>query len=226
MGSPQQVLQLLGRRLMNNKPAAVTNGGKDGNSPSLVHVLLAYGLVVVAAVVAVKWAEKSDVAIKAAAGFASFAALYIVAQAVERLIQPLTYLVGKADQKKEAEKDLTDAKKAVLEGSSGSATTAATTTVKKEAELEAIQAHRAILFWAIATAISLIVCGRLGLGLLQSVAEVTGSDGGGAPTWFRNWDVVITGIAVGAGTKPLHDLISFIQSKKEEAGGGGAGATA
>jgi hypothetical protein len=215
---------------MNDKPAAGTPGGLSSTSPSLLSLLFAYALVAVAAFVAVKWAEESDVVIKAAEGFASFAVLYIVVQAVERLVQPFTYFLGKADEKKEAEKALTDAKKehvrAVLEENSVGAVTAAEKAAEKEAALEGIQANRAVLFWALATAIALVVCGRLGLGLIQSVAEVTGSEGSEIPAWFRNWDVVITGLAIGAGTKPLHDLISFIQSKKEEAGGSGAGATA
>lgn len=214
---------------MNDKVDANKSDG-PGTSPSLGSLLFAYALVAVAAFVAVKWAEESEVAIVAAEGFASFAVLYIVAQAVERLVQPFTYFLGNAKEKKEAEKALTDAKKvhvqAVLEEDSTRAATAANTAAKEEGKLEAIQANRAILFWALATAIALVVCGRLGLGLIQSVAEVTGSEGGEIPDWFKNWDVVITGLAIGAGTKPLHDLISFIQSKKEETGGAGAGATA
>jgi hypothetical protein len=221
---------------MNDKPAANPAGNLDppkdpaGTAPSPGLVLFAYALVAVAALVAVKWAEKSDVVIEAAEGFASFAVIYIVAQAVERLVQPFTYFLGKADEKKEAEKELAGAEKnkvrALLEEDSGRAANAADKKATEAKKLEGIQASRALLFWALATAISLLICGRLGLGLIQSVAEVTSGDNGGVPDWFRNWDVVITGLAIGAGTKPLHDLISFVQSKKEGAGGGAAGATA
>lgn len=202
---------------------------KADGSPSPGLVLFAYVLVAVAAFVAVKWAEESEVVIKAAQGFASFAVIYIVAQAVERLVQPFTYFLGKAEDKKEAEKGLSGAEKehvrALIEEKPEAAVAAADEKAEKEKILEGIQASRALLFWALATVISLLVCGRLGLGLIQSVAEVTGGEDG-VPNWFRNWDVVITGLAIGAGTKPLHDLISFVQGKKEEAGGSGAGATA
>lgn len=53
----------------------------------------------------------------------------------------------------------------------------------------------------------------LGLGLIQSVALV---NGGHPSDFFRAVDVVITGIAIGAGTKPLHDLIEVVQETKKE----------
>jgi hypothetical protein len=42
----------------------------------------------------------------------------------------------------------------------------------------------------------------------------SGSGGGQSPTSLPNrWvDLVVTGLVVGAGTKPLHDLISNIQT--------------
>lgn len=218
-----------GRR-SGGQPRPPKDPAKPGTAPSPGLVLFAYALVAVAGFVAVKWAEESDVVIEAAEGFASFAVIYIVAQAVERLVQPFTYFLGKAGEKKEAEKGLAGAEKdqvrALLEEDPNRAVTAAAKKAEEEEKLEGIQASRALLFWALATAISLLVCGRLGLGLIQSVAEVTGGDDGGVPDWFRNWDVIITGLAIGAGTKPLHDLISFVQSKKQEAGRSSATGTA
>jgi hypothetical protein len=141
-------------------------------------------------------------AIVVAEGFAPFAVIYIVAQAIERLLQPLSEFVGKADDVKEAKKN------------------------EETERLKLLETERAVYFWALATCIALFVCGVLGLGLIQSVAEV---GGGTVPGWFEALDVVITGLAVGAGTKPLHDLITVIQNTKKNtegdtpAGGGGGG---
>lgn len=50
------------------------------------------------------------------------------------------------------------------------------------------------------------VCGAFGVLLLSAI----GLD---APEWF---DIVVTGLAIGSGTKPLHDLISNVQKAKDQ----------
>jgi hypothetical protein len=80
--------------------------------------------------------------------------------------------------------------------------------------------------WAIASTLAMVLCASVGIFLLRSVetpsstaaaavAKATsGSTGGPGPTSLPNrWvDLVVTGLVVGAGTKPLHDLISNIQT--------------
>jgi hypothetical protein len=83
--------------------------------------------------------------------------------------------------------------------------------------LDAVQRTRARWAWALASIFALIVCGILGLGLIESVASVETSDGGAGKSLFERVDVIITGLAVGAGTKPLHDLISRLEKSKDKA---------
>lgn len=166
-------------------------------APQWGYLIWGYGFVAVAIVAAILLAEASDVKIEVGEGFAPFAAIYIVAQAIERFIQPFTTFTAEAEQKGEKQvKSLT-----------------ASTAEEKKAggtELAAIHSNRSMAYWAAATVLALLVCGALGLGLIHSVAHLTGGKG-----WTEDLDVVITGIAVGSGTKPLHDLISFIKSAKE-----------
>jgi predicted ribosome-associated RNA-binding protein Tma20 len=145
--------------------------------------------------------------------------IYLVAQAIERGLQPFTYLVGKPKEKSKVKSQLRKAKStrslALMRNEGEAAATAGTTTLAKQKKLDVILADRTILFWAIATVVSLLVCGLLELGLIQSIADVTG-DSGDVPHWFQYADVVVTGVAIGAGTKPLHDFIAFVQNAKQK----------
>ena len=61
--------------------------------------------------------------------------------------------------------------------------------------------------WTLASALGMIAAGWFGLLLLHAVA---------APDVSRELDIIITGIAIGGGSKPLHDLIENIKKSKEE----------
>jgi hypothetical protein len=91
------------------------------------------------------------------------------------------------------------------------------------------QANRAVLMWATAAVLTMLACASLGIFLLRSI-ETPGAVKGGtaaasvrspgtapsAPSPAKNpnrlLDLLVTGLVVGAGTKPLHDLISQIQT--------------
>ena len=91
------------------------------------------------------------------------------------------------------------------------------------------QANRAVLMWATAAALAMLACASLGIFLLRSIetpSAVQGSTASAsvrssstvpsAPSPAKNpnrlLDLLVTGLVVGAGTKPLHDLISQIQT--------------
>lgn len=192
--------------------------------PSTGYMIGAYIGVFVAAAAAILLASKNDVTIGVSEGFAPFAVIYLVAQAIERGLQPLTYLVGRPKEKSEVKKQLKTAKSsqsfALVMNEADKAKAAAAIAAAKQKNLDVIVADRAVLFWAIATAAALLVCGLLELGLIQNIAKVTDSSGD-VPNWFQYADVAITGIAIGSGTKPLHDLIAFIQNTKQKSEPGG-----
>jgi hypothetical protein len=191
------------------EPAATTEPVATSIAPEWKYVVGGYAVLFIGVCGAILLSMKNDITLEVSEGFASFAVIYIVAQAIERFIQPFTGFTVKAKEKTEIRN--------ALAGVTAPQVRSVTPTedqpvnvLAKARSLEQIQADRAMMFWATATAIALLICGALELGLIESVADVSG-----AGDWFRYLDVVITGIAVGSGTKPLHDLISFIQNKKQ-----------
>lgn len=68
------------------------------------------------------------------------------------------------------------------------------------------KANRAVLISALAFVLAVLLCENLGLYLLQAV---------GATDVSGNLDVIITALAIGGGSKPLHDFIKSIEKAKE-----------
>jgi hypothetical protein len=74
--------------------------------------------------------------------------------------------------------------------------------------------------WATASVLAMLVCAAAGVFLLHSVetpaspAKTTAASSASSPANGPNrvLDLLVTGLVVGAGTKPLHDLITQIQT--------------
>jgi hypothetical protein len=66
-------------------------------------------------------------------------------------------------------------------------------------------ANRTVLIWGLATAVATVASAISGFYLLHSIAGATWD---GIPVWA---DALITGLIVGSGTKPVHDLITRAQ---------------
>ncbi|NMO57326.1 hypothetical protein HH310_39915 [Actinoplanes sp. TBRC 11911] len=66
-------------------------------------------------------------------------------------------------------------------------------------------ANRTVLIWGLATAVATVASAVSGFYLLHSIA---GANWNGIPVWA---DALITGLIVGSGTKPVHDLITRAQ---------------
>jgi hypothetical protein len=145
-----------------------------------------------------------------AEGLTIFATFYVVAQAVERLLEPFSRVLLPADSEEEEA-----AKKAVAAQNAVNASTDAQDQVdaaaKAKAELASKGQHRTILFWALASLVGVAVSAGMKLYFLQRVGIANSS---------RWWEILATGLIIGAGTKPLHDLIEFISAKKSEASKG------
>ena len=139
--------------------------------------------------------------------YAAFAGLFVVSLAVERLLEPFSgYLVPTVEltkQKRDAMMAL-----AINTGEHKHAQLAA----EVQKELGKTRADRAILMWAIASVVAMLGSAALGVFLLRSVVvQPAGKD----PNRFL--DLLVTGLVVGAGTKPLHDLTSRIQVSRDKA---------
>ncbi|WP_127502279.1 hypothetical protein [Actinoplanes solisilvae] len=78
------------------------------------------------------------------------------------------------------------------------------------AEAEALAARsraaRAVLLWGVATAVATLISSLCGFYLLHGIA---GPKWDGIPVWV---DALVTGVVVGSGTKPVHDLITRAQT--------------
>jgi len=143
-------------------------------------------------------------------GYVPFAGLIVVTTALERLLQPLSQKLLPNDASdgspaKQAAASASAAHQAAADA--GTPAAAVQPKVQKAADdqaaADARRTARAIIFWAIASVCGLIISGGFGFFLLQSVAS----------NHVNSFlDLAVTGLAIGAGTKPVHDLITSIQN--------------
>ena len=73
----------------------------------------------------------------------------------------------------------------------------------------------AVVTWGMATAAAFLLCAELNVTLMQAVRA---SSSGAPPFWA---DLLVTGLVVGAGTKPLHDLVANIERGKQSGSAAG-----
>jgi hypothetical protein len=149
-----------------------------------------------------------------AQGLSVFAFFYVIAQAEERALEPLSWVLLRTS-KLEAQRDtkLATAQTSMTLAGMGQTTVGTATTLVKDAadaqaDLDKRRANRTLIFWAIATVVALFASAYLKLYFLRVIGLL------GAP---RFMDILITGLVVGAGTKPLHDLITQIETSKNKA---------
>jgi hypothetical protein len=130
-----------------------------------------------------------------APGVSIFALLYIFAQAIERILEPFSSYFGSAK----------------VNGQNVSKTAAlsdlaANPSPATKAVVDQARRARGIVLWGFASALGMIGSGACGVFLLHTAGAT------GARAIF---DILVTGLAIGSGTKPLHDLISNVQKSKE-----------
>jgi hypothetical protein len=68
------------------------------------------------------------------------------------------------------------------------------------------KANRAVIFPAFGFILAVLLAEKLGLFYVQAV---------GVTDLSKDWDIVITALAIGGGTKPLHDAIKRLEKAKE-----------
>jgi hypothetical protein len=179
--------------------AAATTG------PDVVWVIIAFALVIGGGFAAwgiYEWQKPSP--FLPAAGISVFAPMYVIAQAIERLLEPFTSMLGGKPAEGDEEAKKKDEAKAKVE--ERLAANDLVSAVKWQAVVDRIKRNTTVIAWGVASCLAMLVSGWFGFRLLQG----TGLD---APAGF---DVVITGLAIGSGTKPLHDLISNLQKSKDQ----------
>ena len=169
------------------------------------YVLGAYALVAAAGGLAILlWWWRNPTPLRAGDGISVFGPLYILAQAIERFIEPFSTYLGAAKPDGGGRQTKPAAAAKVLDAvATGNMEAAA----KWQRVVDRIRRNTAVITWAIASALGMILCGLLGLYFMRLI---------GFTDVPRQIDVLISGLAVGSGTKPLHDLIANVQRSKEQ----------
>lgn len=145
-----------------------------------------------------------------------FALLYIFAQSIERLIEPVSKFVSgtgttngsERTTKEEAkEKRATAINEALEATNAGAKKVAVDQAAAAQKAIDQARANAVYWMWDIATLLGLLAATFFGVRMLAAV-------GVAAP--HPIFDVWVTGLIIGSGTKPLHDLVERIRLPKEE----------
>jgi hypothetical protein len=130
----------------------------------------------------------------------AFAALFVFSAAVERVLEPLSrWMPGRGDQHR-YEQAIAD----MDNGVPGAMNAAA----HFKAAVDSARASRGILMWGLATFAATLLSAGSGFHLLRMLSD--------SPNWngVAPWvDALVTGLVVGSGTKPLHDLVTRFQNQ-------------
>lgn len=185
------------------------------------------------------WGSVGAVEITAAEGFAALAVLYVCAQAIERLVEPIVswdpfnWETKREELKKEvAEKDakLTALVEATSEEPQTADKAADAAAEKSEAStsLAGEEKKRGLIAWAMAGVFAFLLAGVFELRLIEAIGDITvdgdtcavlaDADGFvGRCANIARIDLIVTALAIAGGTKPLHDLISRLEKAKSNA---------
>lgn len=203
----------------NNTTSPSGGRGGDGVAPpatsSVGWLAVSYSVVAASAAIAVFIRSRHHPAgFTPGSGISVFAPLYILTQAIERFLEPLSSFVTakapsageKATKESLARNASVNKADAIYNVNLAIAHGHAHLAAEWQAAVDQIRKNTAILAWMVASALALLACGTFGLYMMRMVGF------NGVPKWA---DVIITGLAVGAGTKPLHDLIANLQTAKD-----------
>jgi hypothetical protein len=161
---------------------------------------------------------------KVSSEFSAFATLFVLSLAIERLIQPFTPLLGRntVRAKRKRDKKVSEARSTLLAmqplAESGVADEAKAQKVEtdlkeanaEQAKVDEARSETSIVAWGVASGLGFLLSAGLGVTLLETIRD---------PASIRpNYvvDLLVTGLVIGAGTKPLNDLISGIQKSKNK----------
>ncbi|GAA3282122.1 hypothetical protein GCM10020218_036640 [Dactylosporangium vinaceum] len=137
---------------------------------------------------------------------ALFGVLFAFATAVERVLEPFARFMPGRHAKGDLEKAVANMANKYHDATLDDLIQVA----HAKSMVDRGRADRGLISWGIAVALATVASASGGLYLLHSIA---GDGWHGIPVWI---DAIITGVVVGSGTKPLHDVISKVQKNKEK----------
>lgn len=147
-------------------------------------------------------------------GFSLFGLLYIFAQAIERLLVPVSWFGGGFLDGGTTKKQVAQAEQAAVLALNMSAPDQAEQSAKTAAnakhKVEQYAANLTATNFGVASAAASLLAGYSGAFLLAIVGVRTSP-------WL---DLLVTSLAIAGGTKPLSDLVSAISKKTESAAAG------
>jgi len=128
--------------------------------------------------------------------------LFILALAIERALEPFSRKLGPDTTRAKEERDAPQRKASAAQDQNA---------------VEMCRRLTGVVTWGAATGLSFLLCAKLNITLMQAVA----ANGSGQPPFWA--DLLVTGLVVGAGTKPLHDLVTNIERKQDSPQAAGRG---
>jgi hypothetical protein len=143
------------------------------------------------------------------AGISVFAVAYLMAQFIERIVEPFSE--AGQDEKRPEGKPFGDSNMIKYLRKKGAAADE-----RERNLLDRMKTKRVISMWGLTSFLGILLCyGTVGLFELSGIhfdpAPLGSSTIGG-----HAFDSMFSGVIVGGGTKPLHDLISYIQLQKDQ----------
>jgi len=141
------------------------------------------------------------------AGYVPYVGVVFIAAGLERLLEPFSQLLLPVSGAKYYVADaMTKARQAGADPvvPSEYVQTLLNEAARARADVDSLRATRAFVFWMISTGAGLLISGLAGFFLLRSVSVSHVNS---------VLDLLVTGLAIGAGTKLLHDLITRIQAR-------------
>lgn len=148
-------------------------------------------------------------------GVGIFALFYLVAQVIERVQEPFTPFLGRAKETTSSEaaqgKNQIEARaeleRALVAARKSPTPDRATNVANKQRTADQISANLTVLMFGTGAFLAMLLLGYLKAGLLDTL---------GVNDVKASVEVLASGLIVGAGTKPLHDLISKLTTSKQK----------
>jgi hypothetical protein len=181
-------------------PAKDYAGAEPGKHQQLWYTVLALGIA--AAAFAGAWLLHGNTSstYRIDGQWGALTGLFILALAIERALEPFSRKLGP---------DTTSRKGMQVRAlASAPPDDAAGTAVEYQLAVDMCRRLTAVVTWGVATGLAFLLCAQLNITLMQAVR----ASGSGAPPFWA--DLLVTGLVVGAGTKPLHDLVASIERGK------------
>ena len=182
-------------------PARDYGDTKPGKHQQLWYTVLALGIA--AAAFAAAWRLHGNTASTYRIGsqWGAFTGLFILALAIERALEPFSRKLGP---------DTTTRKETQVRAlARAQADDADQIAVDCQLAVDMCRRLTAVVTWGVATGLAFLLCAQLNITLMQAVR----ASGSGAPPFWA--DLLVTGLVVGAGTKPLHDLVASLERGKQ-----------